>query len=104
MDIIKHEWGSEAIWANTKKYCGKMYMVEVGKKTSKAYHKKQELTIFVLEGSVELEIEGKIRLINKGESYHIHSKIVYSMLSLKDRTIILEAGTAHEDGDFVIVE
>ena len=54
--FIDKPWGYEKIWAMTDKYVGKLLYIKPGHKLSRQYHEKKEETIYVLDGSLILEI------------------------------------------------
>jgi len=99
----KESWGVQLTWADTDKYSGRTLIVKENESLPYIYHKKQDITLFVLQGCVLLLIEGRKKVLNEGESYHISPKIMYRISALKGNVTILEAGTKIED-DVVIVE
>ena len=103
MNTDKHDWGFELTWAATEHYTGKMVIVLNGKRSSLVYHKKQDLTLFVLEGAIQLEVEGQKHILNKGDSYHVSPKIMYRLNAFRGDVTLLEAGSKLED-DLVVVE
>ena len=48
--------GTELIWAETKDYVGKLLTVNHGHKLSRQYHEVKEETIYILFGTLSLEI------------------------------------------------
>lgn len=103
VDVKQYPWGYETIWADTKQYAARMFVVTEGHQTAYLYHKKRDKTIFVLQGVVQLMIEGKNRMLNAGEKYHIPPKLMHRVVAIKGDAVILETGTQLED-DIVIVE
>ena len=72
--IIK-PWGHEIIWSHCDKFVGKILCIKSGEKLSRQYHEQKEETIFVLTGTLCLEIGMGERMktidLKKGQSYHI---------------------------------
>lgn len=103
VDVVKYPWGSEVIYADTKQYAARMFVVTEGQQTEQLYHKKRDKTIFILQGVVQLTVEGKNRILNAGEKYHLPPKLVHKIVAMQGDAVILEVGTPMED-DIVIVE
>jgi mannose-6-phosphate isomerase-like protein (cupin superfamily) len=80
-EFIEKPWGFEIIWAKTDKYVGKLLQIDAGKQLSRQYHETKDETIFVLEGTLNLEI-GENKKIKKlklkpGYSYHITPGVIH---------------------------
>ena len=103
VDIKETSWGFEGIWANTPLYSGRTLVIKEGERTPYIYHKRQDITIAVLQGLVHLTVEGASRQLNAGDIYHIRPKIMYRFHALKGDATLLEAGTKLEN-DTVTVE
>lgn len=104
MNYTQYDWGFELIWADGKQYSALTMVVREGEKTPYIYHKKRSKTLFILQGTVQLTVEGKNKLLVQGDSYNIPPKIMHSITALKDDATILEAGTPLLENDVVIVE
>ena len=102
-DYNKHIWGHEIIWANTKKYSSLMMVITEGEQTPYIYHKKRDKTLFILQGIVKLIVEGRNKMLQSGDKYHIPPKLMHRMVALEGDATILEVGTPIED-DIIIVE
>ena len=103
MEPTKQPWGFEMILADTKDYSGRMIIVLEGEKTPYIYHKKQDKTLFILQGVVQLVIEGKNKVLNEKDQYHILPKLMHRIIAIRGDATILEIGT-HLDNDIVVVE
>jgi quercetin dioxygenase-like cupin family protein len=53
-DIVPKGWGSEIIFANNEKYCGKLLNFTAGKKFSMHYHLLKDETWYVAKGKLKL--------------------------------------------------
>ena len=75
MRVVEKPWGKEEIWAETDKYLGKFLYINIGEMLSRQYHEFKEETIFVLSGTLLLEIgmgETLQRIdLKKGQSFHV---------------------------------
>ena len=96
-------WGFSLTWANTPEYSSRIVIVREGEKLPSIYHKKQDITLFILQGIVQLVVEGRNKVLNEKDSYHIPPKIIHRIIALKGDATILEVGTPLID-DVVTVE
>jgi len=99
----KKPWGLELTWADTDNYSSKVLIITEGESLPHIYHKRYEFTLFILQGVVRLIIEGRDKILNEGDTYHIPSKLMHRIIALKGDATILETGTKLED-DIVMVE
>ena len=54
---VDKPWGHELIWALTDRYCGKVIMIETGRRLSLQYHEQKDEAILVLSGRLLLHLE-----------------------------------------------
>ena len=47
---VEKPWGHELIWALTDRYCGKLLVIEAGKRLSLQKHVAKDESIYVLSG------------------------------------------------------
>jgi len=99
----KTPWGFDLTWVNNDKYSSRVLIVREREKLPYIYHKKQDITLFILQGVVQLVIEGRNKMLNEGDTYHIPPKLMYRIIAFKGDATILETGTPQED-DIVLVE
>ena len=103
MDFEQKPWGHECTWAQTESYSSRIMIIREGETLPYIYHKKQDITLFVLQGIVQLVIEGRSKVLNEGDTYHIPPKLMHRIIAMKGDATILEAGTPLLD-DVVVVE
>jgi mannose-6-phosphate isomerase len=108
--IIDKPWGTEHTWAETDDYVGKMLFINEGERLSLKYHTHKTLTIYVLEGSMELILdEGSRRdkqnfILNQGDTYHIEPLTVHRFCANQETPVkLMEVSTIHKD-DVVRIE
>jgi len=104
IDYKQHLWGFSFCWADTVLYAAHMMVVKENEKTPYVYHKKSDKTIFVLQGTVMLYEEGKSKILNEGDKYHILPKTMYCVTALKGDATLLEASSPIIENDIVVVE
>jgi quercetin dioxygenase-like cupin family protein len=96
-------WGFEGIVISTNLYAAKIIIVKSGEQTPYLYHKVQDKTIYILQGIVNLKVEGTNKTLNEGDRYHIRPKIMHRIHAIKGDVTVLEVGTKIEE-DVVEVE
>ena len=102
-DYTRYSWGHELVWADTKDYAAKMFVVLEGNKTSYQYHKMMDISVYVLQGMVKMVLEGQSKMLQVGDRCHIPANHMYCFAAVKNDAVLLEASTRHED-DIVEVE
>ena len=101
MRIVKKPWGQETIWAETKKYVGKILHINNGFSLSLQYHKVKEETIMVQSGVLTLQLgrnkNSTIVKMNPGDIQHIMPGLIH-MMSAEDGDVeVLEVSTPELD-------
>jgi len=100
---LKTQWGFDGVVVSTEEYSARIMVVKQGERTPYIYNKKQDKTIFVLQGIVHLVVEGRTKLLNEGDRYHIQPKIMHRVHAIKGDATVIEVGTKMED-DVVVIE
>ncbi len=62
---VDKPWGYELRWAITDRYLGKLIHIDAGQSLSLQYHVQKDETIFVVSGTLELQLEddgGEVQL------------------------------------------
>lgn len=94
--IVSKPWGFELIWAHTDKYVGKSLHIMASKKLSRQYHIIKEETLYLLSGSLKLELGPIdslfIKDISPGETFHLPPKTIHRMIAITD-CVLLEVST-----------
>jgi len=73
---VDKPWGHELIWALTDRYCGKILVIETGRRLSLQYHEQKDESIHVVSGRLRLHLDDDagvmtIRELGPGESAHV---------------------------------
>ena len=103
MEIVNKVWGSEHIYVNNDKYCGKVLNLLTGTRCSMHCHKKKLETFLVIEGRVLLELNELFYLLLPNQSIDIPVNSNHRFTGLLISKII-EFSTHHEDDDSYRVE
>jgi mannose-6-phosphate isomerase-like protein (cupin superfamily) len=75
---VDKPWGRELIWALTDRYCGKILVIESGRRLSLQLHEIKDEWIHVLSGRLRLLVEDDrgedtIRELGPGEGAHVRT-------------------------------
>ena len=54
---VDKPWGHELIWALTDRFCGKVIVIETGRRLSLQYHEAKDEAIYVTSGRLLLHLE-----------------------------------------------
>ena len=104
---VDKPWGYELIWALTDRYCGKLIVIETGRRLSLQYHEQKEESLLVLAGRLLLHLEddsGSVttRELGAGDAAHVSVGRRHRFEAL-DRVELIEVSTP-ELGDVVRIE
>jgi len=102
-EIVYKPWGFEAIWARNTKYVGKILHINAGHRLSLQYHEVKDETIYVLEGTLNLEVNYDKLTMQPGESYRIKPTVVHRFGAGSADVKLVEVSTP-ELSDVVRVE
>lgn len=102
MNIKTHPYGQEMICANRNGYSSKVLVIKEGDSTPYIYHKTMDKTICVLQGVIQLKMEGRNKIINEGDDVHIRPKIMHMFTAIRGDATIIETGTELLDDEVVV--
>ena len=103
---VEKPWGYEIRWAVNEKYLGKLLFIKDGNRLSRQYHEIKDETIYVLEGSLMLEIgphmsvreqESIKEVVNEGESRRIHPGMIHRFCAEAGDVVLIEVSTPEID-------
>ena len=98
---VSKPWGHEIIWSHCEKFVGKILCINSGHKLSRQYHVKKEETIFVLNGTLSLEIGMGETLkkidLKKGQSFHITPNTIHRFCAAYGDVELSEVSTPDLD-------
>lgn len=95
---INKPWGHEIIWSHCNKFVGKILYINKGHKLSRQYHEQKEETIFVLTGTLLLEVGipgqyfEKIDL-KEGQSFHVTPGTIHRFCAPDGDVRLVEVST-----------
>ena len=97
--VVPKPWGQEVIWAETKDYVGKIITVNHSHKLSRQYHERKEETIYVIYGTLSLEVgEGENMQelqLRKNECFHIVPGMVHRFCAPYGDVELIEVSTPY---------
>jgi mannose-6-phosphate isomerase len=98
---VEKPWGHEIRWAITEDYLGKIIHIESGHRLSRQYHQMKDESIYVLEGTLVLELhQGKHLekvVLKPGASWRIYPHVVHRFCAPSEGCTLVEVSTAHID-------
>tara|TARA_R110002073_G_scaffold213751_1_gene374147 strand:+ start:160 stop:522 length:363 start_codon:yes stop_codon:yes gene_type:complete len=105
-------WGHEIRFAITEKYLGKILYIEKGQRLSRQYHTQKDETIYVLEGTLFLEIgnpgsdeyNSKSTLMKEGDRYRIKPGMIHRFSAPDNISVTLVEVSTPEIDDVVRLE
>lgn len=100
---IDKPWGYEELIELNDKYCLKKLFMKKGNRCSLQFHEKKLETIYVLNGSLTIELNKEIILLKPSESITISVGQVHRMSAVDADVLYLESSTPELD-DVVRVE
>ena len=103
--VVQKPWGHEKIWAMVDgKYLGKTITINGGHRLSRQYHVKKEETIYVIEGTLHLELgqdkDGmpeKLAILNPGDYFHIRPGLIHRFCATNNQVTLCEVSTYYPD-------
>ena len=107
MRSVEKPWGNELIWANNEKYIAKILTIMPGQKLSRQYHRKKDETIYVMQGTLVLEMGGQgemVRMIcHPGFSRRIMPGEIHRFAAPSTGCVLMEVSSPELD-DVVRIE
>tara|TARA_Y100000114_G_C11683776_1_gene289956 strand:- start:538 stop:870 length:333 start_codon:yes stop_codon:yes gene_type:complete len=102
--IVKKPWGHEIRWAVNDKYLGKILHINAGSRLSLQYHEQKDETIYVLDGTAIIELDGRTHTLYQGESLRIDPGQVHRFCAPQETHVRLIEVSTPEIDDVVRVE
>ncbi len=98
---VDKPWGHEQIWALTDRYCGKILVIETGRRLSLQVHERKDEWIHVLSGRLRLTLEGDdgrdtVSELGPGEGSHVPAGRRHRYEAL-ERAELIEVSTPELD-------
>ena len=101
MRSIEKPWGNELIWTNNEKYVAKILTIMPGQKLSRKYHREKDETIYVMQGTLVLEIgyeDDMIRMIcHTGYSRRIMPGEIHRFAAPSSGCVLIEVSSPELD-------
>lgn len=108
---VSKPWGHEIRFAITEKYLGKILYIAKDKRLSRQYHAQKDETIFVLEGTLILELgtpkkDGSVEtvILNYGDRYRIKPGVIHRFTAPSDKSVTLVEVSTPEIDDVIRLE
>lgn len=102
--VTQKPWGSEELIAHTSKYAGKLLHINAGESLSLQHHKIKEETIYVLSGTLLLNLGdtkevalAKTAILVPGDRAHIQPGQVHRFSAANENVTLIEFSTSELD-------
>ena len=99
--IIEKPWGHEKIWAQTKKYVGKILHIKSGNRLSLQFHNVKEETILVISGKLYVECDDSDNassiIVEEGCSFHVSPGQIHRFCAREGDVTVIEVSTPELD-------
>jgi len=76
---INYPWGQETVWADSDSYRASLLAIHSGNSILDMSKVSRKETVYVLYGTLVIELEGCKKEVKKGQSFHIESGIERSL-------------------------
>jgi mannose-6-phosphate isomerase-like protein (cupin superfamily) len=98
---VDKPWGHELIWSLTDRYCGKVLVIETGRRLSLQRHELKDEAIYVMSGRMRLYLEDDagevaVRELGPGDSAHVATGRIHRYEAI-ERVELLEVSTPELD-------
>jgi len=101
---VEKPWGHEIRWAINEKYLGKILHIEKGQRLSLQLHEQKDETIYVLKGTVVVQLDKRTVILEEGESLRIQPKTIHRFCSTLENSVTLIEVSTPEIDDVVRLE
>lgn len=103
-EIVIKPWGKEIRWAINNKYLGKILHINAGSRLSLQYHEQKDETIYVMEGTAVVHLDGKTHILSCGDSLRIQPGQIHRFSAPEEGYVKLIEVSTPEIDDVVRVE
>lgn len=86
-------WGHELWFAETRRYAGKLLVIENGHRLSLQYHKVKHESLYVLRGVLTIQIGAKVRTLRPGGAIEIPPRTRHRFEARRGRVTLVEVST-----------
>ncbi|MBI2788096.1 MAG: cupin domain-containing protein [Elusimicrobia bacterium] len=93
VERIPKPWGHEMIFARTKKYVGKILVIEKGHRLSLQLHRRKHESLMVLRGRLKLLLGRKSSTVGPGAAFTIPPRTIHRFEAPKGRVTLIEVST-----------
>lgn len=93
VERIPKPWGHEMIFARTKKYVGKILVIEKGHRLSLQLHRRKHESLMVLRGRLKLRLGKKTSTVGPGAAFTVPPRTIHRFEAPKGRVTLIEVST-----------
>lgn len=93
VERVSKPWGHELIFARTRKYVGKILVINKGHRLSLQLHRRKHESLLVLRGRLRLTLAGKTATLDPGKAFTIPPRTVHRFEAPQGRVTLVEVST-----------
>lgn len=93
IERVHKPWGHEMIFARTKKYVGKILVINKGHRLSLQLHRRKHETLIVQRGRLKLTLGKKTRTVRPGTAFEVPPGMVHRFEAPQGRVTLIEVST-----------
>lgn len=93
VERVPKPWGHEMIFARTKKYVGKLLVINKGHRLSLQLHRRKHETLMVLRGRLKLLLGKTTKTVGPGAAFTIPPRTIHRFEAPKGRVTLIEVST-----------
>lgn len=98
-NVVSKEWGYEVWIVNEQGICLKILVLYPGYICSSHSHHVKFEAFFILDGPVEIQVEGRKRVVNRGDLVKVDRYEEHRFRALDQTAAFMEASTQHAESD-----
>lgn len=91
--LVAKPCGHEVWFAKTRRYAGKLLVIESGRRLSLQYHKVKQESLYVLRGTLTLRLGGKLQTLRPGGAFTVQPKMLHRFEARHGRVTLVEVST-----------
>lgn len=91
--FVPKPWGHELWFAQAPRYVGKILVINKGERLSLQYHKVKHESIYVLKGTLTLQVGSDTKRLEPGSCFTIRPKVRHRFAARAGRVTLIEVST-----------
>ena len=93
IERVHKPWGHEMIFARTRKYVGKLLVINKGHRLSLQLHRRKHETLLVQRGRLKLTLGKRTRTVGPGTAFVVPPRTIHRFEAPRGRVTLIEVST-----------